>query len=218
MASQLLDDLGRQYVNDRFHQALFRIDDTIYSFARVENGTNEALVEKMPDNDRHRWTAMHIPVDLLKDFTTFSIPKLGYRNILFGDVNAVINLSCVRSTQRGFKLDHVTYSSPPVYGTLGISVDDIWETQNKTQRVRVIYFPKFPSIKEGLKDMLAGQSAGCALSPDAAIFMDLDCDAEFPWSIVFKGKPVGGVDEHGQIVVRNKVVSRSSLRKLLDIN
>lgn len=218
MASELVTDLGRQYVNTYFHQSMFKIDNDVFIFQSIQQDGNSVVVSKMPDNERSRWTTTELPIDLLKDFTTFSIPRLGYRNIGRNSMSAVVNLSAMRSTRRGFKLDHLLLNYAPVYGTVGTRPDDLWDTYNQTQRAKVIYFPEFLTLKDGMKELLGGQRAGFALSPDAAIEMDIDSEAEFPWCVRFKGKAIGGVDDSGKIVIRNKVVSRSSLYKLLELN
>jgi hypothetical protein len=157
-----------------------------------------------------QWEDAIIPASKLKGFTTFSIPKLGYRNLEHGDIKAVIQLSSVRSTKRGFRLDCVNVDYLDDFAMVYPHADPIWEYMGSEDKVRLIFEPNFLPLKIGLQELMEGRLSSFAMSSDIALSLDTDADADKPWAIYFKSIKVGAVAADGTITVNNKTISRNA--------
>lgn len=218
----LVEELGAQYVSQYFQNSMLRDDDKLYRMVGMQS-EQTALVEEFlpngtPDNG---WKEVRIPASKLKNFTSFSAPALGYRNLLDnGVIKSVVQLTSIRSTRRGFQLNNVRAENLPVFNLplRGGEPENGWDYLDLWSRTKVVYQPEFVSLKMGLLDLQSGAIMGFALNPNIAVAIDADIAAKSPWSIYFKGARVGGVSDSGEITVYNKVVNRKDVRSQLEIS
>lgn len=210
----LVQELGANYVNGYFRGALFKDEGDIYQFLSVASGTKASALKMTAAG---HWEEVVIPVSKLKGFTTFSIPKLGYRNLESRNLKAVAQLSSTRSTKRGFRLEGVMVDYLDDYSMVYPYSDPVWEFMSSEQRTNIIYNPTFTPLKIGLQELMEGRLSSFAMSPDIAVALDTDADSDKPWAIYFKSIKVGAVDGDGVVSVNNKVVSRNAVRRELEL-
>lgn len=210
----LVQELGRDYVTNYFNGALFRDGDDIYQFNGMITNT-QGMSQKFHAGQRGAWEEIQIPASKLKNFGTFSIPALGYRNVGIGNNETVIRLWHSRSTRRGFRLEHVGVETVAPFDMLGDV--PVWELMDRWAQVDTVYNPKFVPLKLGIPQLLNHESIGFAVNPDTAVTLDADGDADNPWTIHYKGNKVGGIDENGVIMIRHKVVNRRDVRRTLEL-
>lgn len=213
----LVEELGHEYVTSYFQGAMLQSEGNLYRFVHMRSSAM-ALVQKfLPDGSPiNGWEEVHIPASALKGFTSFSSPKLGYRNIKRGpDPHSVTYLTSQRSTRRGFRLDNIRADNLSVFNLENVEAG--WDFLDLWTKTKVVYSPEFVGLKQGLAELQAGNLLGFAVNHDIAIAIDMDIAAKFPWSIYFKGMRVGGISDTGIITIHNKIVNRQEVRSQLEI-
>lgn len=211
----LVEDLGARYIRDFFNNAVFQMDGKVMKLRDVIN--NDVHVHEFKlDAKTPKWAAGIIQVDRLVDFTTFKWPKLGYRQVMQGDIgNIVVNVSSIRNGARGLRTDYIHYESLPVYQAVDVGIFDGWAQVNEARRVKEIFAPTFTSFSSGIKQLLAGECLAFAVSEDLAVGLSINQSADRGADIYFRGRVVGNVDENGNVTIVNKILQRDSIRKKL---
>lgn len=215
MASKsLIKDLGTRYVREFFNGALFQMDGDICMLRDVaENIAYVHVIDR--ESATIKWKEKQFPAAKLVDFSTFRYPKLGYRQYKQGKVgNVVVNLTATRNTQRGLKNELLSSKALPIFDILTAS-DEVqgYEHINSARRAKEIFEPTFTPFYEGIKQLIAGDIAGFAVSEDLAVGMSVDTSADRGWDVYFRGRVVGNVDQEGRVNIINKILQRDSIKR-----
>lgn len=211
--SNLVESLGARYVNDYFGLAMFRHEDNVYKFHAALSNTEAEVARLDKRNSEPWWNVMRVPVDMVKDFTSFAVPRLGYRIIKWGPDDLLMKLEHQRSTRRGFRLELVRTESSTISTMLFGEVDGVFNAYNEAQQANICYFPEFDTVKSGINKLLSCETTAVALSPDMAIILDVEQAGHIPFSVLYRGTRIGTVDDAGRIRINNKAVSRESFRR-----
>ena len=219
-----LRSLGSDYINDFFRGAMFldKEKNRVYKLLACERGGNAicSWIDLSQDIYSVRWTGRDV-VPLWQDsdssFSLFSWPKLGYRNIpsnVYGNVAYYIQSE--RSTGRGLREDTLIRLRPPLLNLSDYLYVACPYDGNSAGKAHAIYNPVWYSFKEGMKRLHDGEWLGFALNEDVAIFCSHESPDTYNFDIYFRGVLAGLITEEGHIVMKNKILSRSSLQKLLN--
>ena len=219
-----LRSLGSGYINDFFRGAMFldKEKNRVYKLLACEAGGHAicSWIDLTQDMHTVRWAGREtIPLweDANNSFSLFSWPKLGYRNIpskVFGNVAYYIYSE--RSTGRGLREDTLNRLRPPLleisnYVYVGCPYDG-----NSAGKAHAVFNPVWYSFKEGMQKLRDKEWLGFALNEDVAIFTSYESPTTDNFDIYFRGVLAGLITEEGHIVMKNKILSRSSLQKLLN--
>jgi hypothetical protein len=79
-----------------------------------------------------------------------------------------------------------------------------------------MYKPTWYSYREGMKKLTSGEWSAFAMNEDLAISIAYETPNTKGFDIYFRGVLAGSISEEGHIVMKNKVLTRSSLQKLLN--
>ena len=206
-------ELGGKYVSEMFHNALFTHDNKLCRLRFCDD--KKVLVQYTDlDNPRDVWEEMYLPTDILHGFSKFQWPTLGYRQIETENGFAVIHMTAVRSAHRGLRHEHLHYEYLPVTMRLR-QLLNVWEALPSSLAMAQVFKPKFIKFTEGLKMLLAGQTAAFAVSPHLAVCISVDQSAESAYDIYFRQKLVGTISETGEVSLHNKIVQRDTVRAAL---
>lgn len=216
--SNLVESLGARYVNDYFGLAMFRHEDKVYKFHAALSPTEAEVARLDKRGDEPWWNVMRVPIDMVKDFTSFAVPKLGYRIIRWGNDELLVKLEHQRSTRRGFRLELVRAEPSAISAMLFGEVDGVFAAHSESRQADICYFPEFDTVKTGINKLLACETTAVALSPDMAIVLDVEQAGHIPFSIMYRGTRIGTVDDIGCIRINNKAVSRESFRRKTGLN
>jgi hypothetical protein len=163
---------------------------------------------------REPWKDGKYPHDLLKDFSSFQYPKLGYRQLQQSKVkNAVVAASTARSALRGLRQESIRYDPLPVYNALAM-VGDNFSEANAARRLKEIFQPTFTPFTQGLKKLMDGDWPAFAVNEDLAIGLCVSNDRD-GWDIYFRGRVVGNITPDGVMNITNKILNRDSIKRKL---
>lgn len=220
-----LRSLGSDYVNDFFRGALFldKEKNRVYKLLACERqGMATCSYVDLSDTLLNAsWQGREL-VNLYENdggnFSLFSWPKMGYRNVPHSVLgNAIYYLTTERGTARGLRDDNIHHLRPAI----AISISDYVHApclydNSAAVRAYVVYNPTWYSYKEGMKKLLAGEWSAFALNEDLAISISYETPDTSNFDIYFRGVLAGSISEEGHIVMKNKILTRSSLQKLLN--
>lgn len=210
--SNLVTALGRPYMNDWFDRACFAYNGKLYRWGSIEDNRGITCFRyDMPEGNAVR---VKIPFDEVKGFSFFKFPPLGYRNFASGERSMVAETTSSRSARRGLSRQCVQAMPLPVF-SLVTELAAIPAMMTEAQFMDVIFFPKYIPFHEGIKEVLEGKSAGFAVSAHIAVVIDIEARRDPHIIILYRGKRAGFVSSTGEVVLTNKVVSRSALREAL---
>lgn len=211
--SNLVTSLGRRYVNDYFNMALFQHEGKVYKLHAVLSNTEAEVATLSTRRDEPYWDVTRVPLDYMKDFTSFAVPRLGYRTVEFAGNQLLLDLQHQRSTRRGFRLELVRSEGVPISTMLFGECNEVFRAFGEAWQANLCYFPKFDTVKSGINKLLAAETTAVALSPDMAIVLDVEQAGDIPFSILYRGTRIGTVDDDSRIRINNKAVSRESFRR-----
>ena len=216
----LAEDLGANYINDFFRNAVFTHEGSIYLLNYVNyDMINVSELKGSKMCDRVDMVSTNLPLDVLKSFTTFSWPKLGYRNSLVSDQNVLIctYLQSLRSTRRGLSAELLQANSPtPVL--VWTMASDVTTPPTKEAWLYNVYHPHFFRYSEAVKMLASDEAIAVAINEDVCLTHSITGDAPHSarFDILFRDRVVGYVLNSGEITFRNKgMVKIKFLRKLL---
>lgn len=222
MPKLLHEQLSPQYINEWFNDSLFVVDGALHRLLSVDRSDTEKnkyiirthtfnLSAKTP-----KWAAGRLPLECLKDFTTFKYPKLGYRQFQQGDIgNIVVQASSIRAAQRGLRFNTLRWAPLPAYmAVLGHGLEP-FEDINEARRAKEIFSPTFTPFSVGISQLLKNETLGFAVSEDLAVGVACVDDGSEGYNVYFRGRVVGTVDNSGKLTLTNKILQRESIRKKL---
>jgi len=221
MPKLLHEHLGAQYINEWFNDSLFVIDGNLHRLCAVDrSGTdrNKYVIHThtFPLSSKNpRWSSARLPIEVLKDFTTFKYPKLGYRQFYQGKTGPiVVQASTVRAAYRGMRLSGVRWELLPAFKALQGTFEG-FENVNDARLAKELFAPTFVPFSVGLSQLLRNEILGFAVSEDLAIGAACVNDGQEGYNVYFRGRVVGSVDEGGTLTLTNKILQRESVRKKL---
>lgn len=211
-AKNLHQDLGLRYIRDMYVGAVFQLEDHAYRLMHCEGNSLECDALDLNDNEAS-WVRRSVPLSVLKSFSTFKYPALGYRNIPDATRPGmhVMHVTSRRSAVRGLREDSLVINGLPVFDNLlAHQIVPLIHTTTRQARIRSIFKPEFLKWRQGLSRLLDGELSGFALNENVAVGIACSSGTDAAFEIYFKERVVGTVDERGNVTLRNKIVQRDS--------
>lgn len=216
MSSKTLQqDVGSRYIREMYGNALFRIGPKIYRLLSCNDRTAE-VAEIDLTTPGTEWRDGEIPTSLLRDFSTFKYPSLGYREVTSAfsstkDSKFVVFVTARRSANRGLREEGLLWRGLPIIdrglsALIGNTINQI----GRVERVRALFDPVYTKWKDGLPQLLEGKISGFALNENVAVGVSLHTSADVDYDVYFKEKVVGHVSSTGQLTLYNKTIQRDS--------
>lgn len=215
MSKHLNEELGSRYVQEFYTRAFFEHGGKLHMVRAVESSSIH--VDSMElDSEDNDWERTLLPADVLKDFSSFAYPTLGYREYEGPYGKYVTFVSTKRSAHRGLRDDHLFAAHLPIYNAMphGGMSDYFWD-MNRSRRLRALFRPSFTPFKQGIKLLLEGETAAFAVNEQLAVGISTQ-SADRAFDIYFRQRPVGWIGHDGNLSLSNKVVNRPSLRQALE--
>lgn len=215
--TSLVQELGARYMREFFCNAFFQADGHIHQLRDVGDTVLYTLSIPLdsPNIGKEIWKENKLPHTVLRDFTSFQYPKLGYRQIQQGRTkNCVAAISTTRSALRGLREDSISYIYLPVYTALGPFDPDAFHEVNRARRMKEIFKPTFTPFTVGIKKLMDGEWPGFAVNEDLAVGICVSSD-KGGWDIFFRGRIVGNVSSDGTVNITNKILKRDSIKRKL---
>lgn len=219
-----LNSMDTGYLDNFFRGAWIhdKKNTRVLSLYRVTDGG--VLCQQLDlKNPYHRdgWDATPegtMPLNMLDTFSTFSWPKLGYRNFIDRNgSNTVHYFSSQRSTSRGLRAELLSTEACPVYHRLGYTnTEAMLNGLSQTNLVACTYAPVWVGYTAGMGMLRSGKWAAFAVNEDITISLALDIQNFDGYEILFRGDRVGTISGAGSITFGEKALSVKSLRKLLE--
>lgn len=211
----LVESLGADYISGFFQDAFFQIDNKLHKVSTADDRLiythSFSLSSKNP-----RWQTDNVPQEMLRSFSDFAYPKLGYRQIISPHIgNIVFNIESIRSSHRGLRETGLRVETLINYNLINVTADE-WSSKTSSQRAKELFAPTFTSFADGIKQLLAGEIFGFAVSEDIAVVVSCGADVGRHYEILFRDKPVGSINQDGTLFLNNKIMQRASLRKKFD--
>jgi hypothetical protein len=211
---RLAQELGQAYMDQFYKEAYFVMGDKIHVYkGHIEQNT--IVTSSTPLNRPGRWSSDSVPSDAITSMAAFRWPKLGYRQIKYGDNTDlfVYYVNSTRSAMRGLKKQFLRYEACPATALLPNMTDPAnFVPQNDL--VRVIFAPEFSTYREGLELMRANKTAAVALNEDFALCIPCTGTRNHLYDVLYKGDIVGTVGENGIAVLPNRLRKRHSVYHL----
>jgi len=207
----LVEDLGRGYINDFFSGSYFLYEGNLHKLIGANSSRTLAtyMYEEVPMCFRYEARATSIPWSALDSFKSLSWPKLGYRNVLSSDETIIAaHITATRNTRRGLAEDclNVTYSP-----AASIYLSNQACPSHTTCMVQ-IYYPKWYTFTEALTLLETKQAISIALNPDISLAVSVQSpDKAVIYDILFREKVVGSVLSDKQITFYNKSFSKMKM-------
>ena len=207
----LVEDLGRGYINDFFSGSYFLYEGNLHKLIGANSSGTLAtyMYEEVPVCFRYEACATSIPWSALDSFKNLSWPKLGYRNMLSSDETIIAaHITATRNTRRGLAEDclNVTYSH-----AASIYLSNQAYPSHTTCMVQ-IYYPKWYTFTEALTLLETKQAISIALNPDISLAVSVQSpDKAVIYDILFREKVVGSVLSDKQITFYNKSFSKMKM-------
>lgn len=213
--SNLTTQLGARYMQEFMAGALILDGDRVVMLGRPRS---EALLSMNYIDLNHPDVGWHdgtLAASRLKTFNDMAWPKLGYRNFANDKVgNFVGYLTANRTVFRGLRDDQLMMEPMKFYATLGFSVWEFGDYASTPRKLAQIFRPKWFTYTEGMEGIRENKWPAFALNEDVAIALSFDQGAGRFCDIFFRGAVVGQITENGEILIANKVMKRSNLKKL----
>jgi hypothetical protein len=200
-----------------FNNAFFLLDGYIHQLRDTDETVLYTLSVPIdsPNIGKEVWKENKLQGTVLRDFSAFQYPKLGYRQLQQGRTkNCVAAVSTIRSALRGLREDSISYAYLPVYNALGPFDPNGFDEANKARRLKEIFKPTFTPFSVGLKKLMDEEWPGFAVNEDLAVGICVSSDAG-GWDIFFRGRLVGNVSSDGAINITNKILNRESIKRKL---
>lgn len=214
--SNLVDDLGAGYVREWFNGALIVRDDFIHMIRSYESGHVMTDCASLTDPE-DRWHGGSFRKQELGSFKAIAWPKLGYRNLLCGQRgNTASFVTAQRGVMRGLRIESLEWKAVDVANLLSIDMAQQAPSNSLLYQLRQIFRPAFHAYHVGIQQIRAGLWCSFAVNEDIAISLSSRSSSAF-CDILFRDKPVGTIAENGDIQLSNKIIKRSSLRRLFSL-
>lgn len=211
--TNLVVQLGDSYIREFFMGAVFTADGKLYLIRNCMDG--EVQVSSCSLAGEDAWRSTSVPHEALLDFKSIAWPKLGYRNMMAGEFgNVATFVSSTRSTMRGLRSDQLQWKQVGVSDSTSINIFNNHPAAGNQYQLRQVFAPKFYTYKEGINLIREGKWCSFAINEDLAVAVSTSAADAF-CDILFRDKVVGKILENGDIHLSNKVIKRSTLRRVL---
>lgn len=207
----LVESLGRSYINDWFQEAHFMHEGKLYYFYRVESNDFFYAVPYGEDGEPNHNNMTRLPTSLLTGFSFFKYPELGYRNLKVGDANLVVLLSSTRTARRGLSFGCLNAGVPSVFQLFPENRALQLGIVNQSHLMKQAFDPTFISFAEGLPRLLNGDIVGFAINSKVAVMLDAEARTDPYYKIMFREERAGRISSDGEVIITNKTLSRSRL-------
>lgn len=215
--TNLTAQLGTQYMGDFFRGALF-LDAEHNRIVMLHRPRTESLLAVHVlnlDNPEGGWSDGTIAASSIKSFKDIAWPKLGYRNLENEKVgNLVVYYTSNRTVQRGLREDNLQMDAMSFYESLGFPVGEYGKSGINYYRLAQVFKPKWYTYAEGMNLIKENKIPAFALNEDIAVALSFDQGQGRFCDIFFRGVVVGQITENGEILITNKVMKRSNLKKM----
>lgn len=192
--SNLIDELGIDYFNTRFHKSMFLDEEGRPSYVREAAGRHEVRVNTLVDDRPEELTLRR---SFFKDMEVFATPTLGWRA---RDEGASIFYLARnnRSYHRGISVRNLKITTHPLSRALNASVTTRSieaNTLSMLKFVEDVLKPKYIPYREGVAKLLEGELISFAISP----YLSVVANESGGGTLMFALREVGNVDENGNL-------------------
>ncbi len=201
--SNLLDELGAQYMVDRFSECMFydadrRVSVIDSSLAPNWNRDNVGVITLTGDVSNVTQTRGAIPKEFFKDMSVFGAPDLGWRMAAQGKYLAHFrrnNKSYHRAVAAGRRSNLLRTLSPVTQYM--VDSENLNEEYYNSMHVTtmLIMQPSFIPFRQGLELMRRGELLSFCVSPNIAVIPD----TKGRQSILFNTARVAMVEADGEV-------------------
>lgn len=212
----LVESLGRGYINDWFQEAHFMHEGKLYYLYRVESNDFFYAVPYGEDGEPNHNNMTRLPTSLLTGFSFFKYPELGYRNLKVGDANLVVLLSSTRTARRGLSFGCLNAGVPSVFQLFPENRALQLGIVNQSHLMKQAFDPTFISFAEGLPRLLNGDIVGFAINSKVAVMLDAEARTDPYYKIMFREERAGRISSDGEVIITNKTLSRSRLSEVFN--
>lgn len=192
--SNLIDELGIDYFNTRFHKSMFLDEEGRPSYVRETAGRHEVRVNTLVDDRPEELTLRR---SFFKDMEVFATPTLGWRA---RDEGASIFYLARnnRSYHRGISVRNLKITTHPLSRALNapVTIRSIEaNTLSMLKFVEDVLKPKYIPYREGVAKLLEGELISFAISP----YLSVVANESGGGTLMFALREVGNVDENGNL-------------------
>lgn len=212
----LVESLGRSYINDWFQEAHFMHEGKLYYLYRVESNDFFYAVPYGEDGEPNHNNMTRLPTSLLTGFSFFKYPELGYRNLKVGDANLVVLLRSTRTARRGLSFSCLNMEIPSVFQLFPENRAYQLGIVNQFHLMKQAFDPTFISFAEGLPRLLNGDIVGFAINSKVAVMLDAEARTDPYYKIMFREERAGRISSDGEVIITNKTLSRSRLSEVFN--
>ncbi len=212
----LVESLGRGYINDWFQEAHFMHEGKLYYLYRVESNDFFYAVPYGENGEPNHNNMTRLPTSLLTGFSFFKYPELGYRNLKVGDANLVVLLSSTRTARRGLSFSCLNAGVPSVFQLFPENRALQLGIVNQSHLMKQAFDPTFISFAEGLPRLLNGDIVGFAINSKVAVMLDAEARTDPYYKIMFREEKAGRISSDGEVIITNKTLSRSRLSEVFN--
>lgn len=185
----LVESMGVNYFNEKFHNAFFLSDNRIYRVLSAARSDRVTVEDVEGDRDEKIIAASRFP-----GFKVFEYPLLGYRR--FAD--HVYGYAYKRqTTNRGFRMENVNVTwtgCTRLLYDLGVLTTRLTDVDKAVALLK----PKFDNYERDLPRLLSGEISGLVLNNNVMIEPAVDEAASW-YSVLYKQARVGKMNQRGQI-------------------
>lgn len=212
MTKSLNEQLGHRYVYEFYGSSLFEWKGKLCKMRGTDKDTIHVDTFILDDPMSTTWEREILPATEFTSFSDFKYPTLGYREFKTEKYNQVLFLSCKRSALRGLRVDLINPVPLPIYASLRPEHNELYWLMKDVARCRELFRPKFTSLKDGMKKLLAGDVPGFAMNEQVAVGISVNTSKDRAYDIYFRNRVVGCITDEGNVQLSNKVVNRSDFR------
>jgi len=205
----LIKELGADYVDQFYRNAMFELDGKIVRYGRHAEGELIACHAFSKDAVTPSWRVVNIEQAKITSMDVFGWPKLGYREFRDGDKRYVFYVAMTRSAMRGMREELIEYRPAPMVRLLN-KVNDVRNWVSSATQAQVIFAPKFTDFTEGMELLRAGKSCSFALNEDLAVCISTSKSAERLYDVLYKENVIGEVLADDSVVIPHKLAKRAS--------
>lgn len=212
----LSTSLGREYMDQFYRGAYFRMEDKLFMYKGHLDPEN--MLVHVADSASGRWKSVTISHEKIPDMSSFAWPKLGYREFDFGHVGKVKSVwyvSSARSAMRGLQDRHVKMNPIPQMMVIG-AMETPKDTLNSNIYMKEIFFPSFTRFSEGMKMIQDGKAIAFALNEDYAVSISTGQGPDVLYDVLHKGTIVGEVMQNLEVVIPRRMAKRQSVINLFE--
>jgi hypothetical protein len=209
----LIKELGAEYVDQFYRNAMFEMDGKIVRYGRHADADSITCHAFSKDAVNPTWRVIALPADKITSMDVFGWPKLGYREFRDGDKRYVFYVAMTRSAMRGMREELIEFRPVPMVRLLN-KVNDVRAWVAGAAQAQAIFAPKFTDFTEGMALLRAGVCCSFALSEDLAVCISTNQHAARQFDVLYKENVIGEVLADDSVVIPHKLAKRASSMQL----